>query len=38
LGAGGIEEIVQFELSEQEMAALRKSGDAVRALNQVMGI
>ncbi len=38
LGAGGIEEIVQFKLSDAEMAALRKSGDAVRALNKVMGI
>ncbi|HEX9075136.1 MAG TPA: malate dehydrogenase, partial [Anaerolineae bacterium] len=38
LGAQGIEEIVQFKLSDDEMAALRKSGDAVRALNKVMGI
>ncbi len=38
LGAQGIEEIVQFQLSDDEMAALRKSGDAVRALNKVMGI
>ncbi len=38
LGAQGIEEIVQFKLSDDEMAALRRSGDAVRALNKVMGI
>lgn len=38
LGAGGIEEIVQWKLSEDELAGLRKSADAVRALNQVMGI
>jgi malate dehydrogenase len=38
LGSDGIEEVVQFKLDEQETAALRKSADAVRALNQVMGI
>ncbi len=38
LGAKGIEEIVQWKLSADEMAALQKSGEAVRALNKVMGI
>ncbi len=38
LGANGIQEIVQFKLSDGEMAALQKSGEAVRALNKVMGI
>lgn len=38
LGANGIQEIVHFKLSGDEMAALNKSGDAVRALNKVMGI
>ncbi len=38
LGAMGIEEIVQFKLNDQEQAALQKSGEAVRALNKVMGI
>ncbi len=38
LGTMGIEEIVQFKLNDQEQAALQKSGEAVRALNKVMGI
>lgn len=38
LGAKGIEEIVLWKLSEEELAGLRKSADAVRALNKVMGI
>jgi malate dehydrogenase len=38
LGAMGIEEVVQFKLNEQELAALQKSADAVRALNKIMGI
>jgi malate dehydrogenase len=38
LGANGIEEVIQFELNEQEKAALQKSADAVRELVQVMGI
>ncbi len=38
LGAKGVEEIVQFKLTADELAALQKSGEAVRALNKVMGI
>jgi malate dehydrogenase len=38
LGAKGIEEIVKFNLTAEELAALQKSGEAVRALNKVMGI
>jgi malate dehydrogenase len=38
LGAQGIEEIVKFNLNAEELAALHKSGEAVRALNKVMGI
>jgi malate dehydrogenase len=38
LGAQGIEEIVKFNLNAEELAALQKSGEAVRALNKVMGI
>ncbi len=38
LGARGVEEIVKFNLNAEELAALQKSGEAVRALNKVMGI
>ncbi len=38
LGSAGIEQVLQFKLNEEELTALRKSADAVRALNQVMGI
>lgn len=38
LGSQGIEEIIEFKLNAEELAALRKSADAVRALNKVMGI
>jgi len=38
LGAKGIEEIVQWKLTAEELTALRESGEAVRALNKVMGI
>ncbi len=38
LGGMGIEEVVQFKLNAEEMAALQRSADAVRALNKVMGI
>jgi malate dehydrogenase len=35
LGAGGVEEIVELELSEEEQAMLNESGDAVR---EVVGV
>jgi malate dehydrogenase len=38
LGAKGIEEIVILKLDADELALLQKSGEAVRALNKVMGI
>ena len=38
LGSRGIEEIVKLDLNADETAALQKSGEAVRALNKVMGI
>ncbi len=38
LGAQGIAEIVKLNLNAEELAALQKSGEAVRALNKVMGI
>ena len=38
LGAGGVEEILELDLTEQEQAALRRSADAVRELIAVMGI
>lgn len=38
LGSGGLEEIIQVELSEQEQTALRKSADAVEELVKIMGI
>jgi malate dehydrogenase len=36
LGASGIEEIIEFDLSEDEFTALRRSADAVRELVDVM--
>ena len=36
LGAGGVEEIIEFDLTEVEDAALRGSADAVRELVEVM--
>ena len=36
LGASGVEEIVEFDLTEDESAALRHSADAVRELVEVM--
>lgn len=38
LGSGGAEEIVQWKLSEDELAALKKSAGAVLELLKVMGI
>ncbi len=36
LGADGVEEIIEFNLASDELAALRKSADAVRELIDVM--
>ena len=36
LGAGGVEEIIEFDLTEDEAAALRRSAAAVRELVDVM--
>ena len=38
LGAKGVEEVIEVELSEQEQTLLRKSADAVSELVKVMGI
>ena len=38
LGAKGLEEVIEVELSESEQAALKKSAAAVQELVQVMGI
>jgi malate dehydrogenase len=38
LGAAGVEEIVEFRLSEEERAQLQKSADSVRELIGVMGL
>src|SRR5437667_4620566 len=38
LGAKGIEQIIEVELTENERALLRKSADAVKELIKVMGI
>ena len=38
LGAQGVEEIIQLDLTESEQAALRKSADAVKELIEVMGM
>jgi malate dehydrogenase len=38
LGAAGVEEIIQLELTEDERAQLQKSADSVRELIGVMGI
>ena len=36
LGAGGVEEIIEVELTETESTALRASADAVQELVDVM--
>jgi malate dehydrogenase len=38
LGAQGVEEVIQIELTAEEQAALQKSADAVKELVGVMGI
>jgi malate dehydrogenase len=38
LGAKGVEQIVELELTEDERAALQKSADSVKELVGVMGI
>jgi malate dehydrogenase len=38
LGTGGAEEIVQWKLTDDELAALQKSASAVKAVLKVMGI
>ncbi len=38
LGAEGVEQVIEVELSESEQALLRKSADAVKELVEVMGI
>jgi malate dehydrogenase len=37
LGAGGIEEVVELELSEEEREALNASAEAVREVVAVLG-
>jgi len=36
LGSNGVEEIIEFELTHKELAALRKSADAVKELIDIM--
>jgi len=38
LGAGGVEEVIQLDLTPDELAALHKSADSVRELIGVMGM
>jgi malate dehydrogenase len=38
LGAGGLEEVIEIELTEEEKALLQKSANAVKELVEVMGI
>ena len=38
LGAKGVEQVIQLELSAEEKTALNKSADAVREILTVMGI
>ena len=36
LGAGGVEEVIEFDLNDDELAALRKSADSLQELVDVM--
>jgi len=38
LGAKGVEEVIQLDLTESEQAALQRSADAVKELIGVMGL
>jgi malate dehydrogenase len=38
LGAKGVEQVIQLELTEDEKVALNKSADAVREILTVMGV
>ncbi len=38
LGAGGLEEVLQISLNDDEQAQLNRSADAVRELIGVMGL
>ena len=38
LGAGGVKEIIQLELTTEEAAALQRSADSVKELVGVMGL
>ncbi len=38
LGAGGIEQVIQLKLTEEEAAGLKKSADAVKELCAVIGV
>ena len=38
LGAGGAEEIIELDLTDEERTSLRRSADSVKELVGVMGI
>jgi malate dehydrogenase len=38
LGAGGIKQIIEISLTNEERAALQKSADAVKELVEIVGI
>jgi malate dehydrogenase len=38
LGAGGAEEVIQLDLTDDERAALQRSADSVKELVGVMGL